>query len=91
MTSGGCSPVNWLSQTRINLTINFLNLNFANRKKLCKNSAFHAKISTDAFILRGEVFIFLHLGSFLFCMCIALPSLSYIDIDLWDSVLDLKI
>ena len=28
MASGGCSPVNWLSQTKRNLAIEYLNLNF---------------------------------------------------------------
>ena len=55
--SVGCSPANWLSQTRRNLTIEFLNLNFASRKKLCKNLAIYEKINTVAFILCGKVLI----------------------------------
>ena len=33
-TSGGCNPVNWLNQTRINLTIEYLNMNFVTTGKL---------------------------------------------------------
>ena len=32
--SGGCSPVDWLSQTRRNLTIEYPNLNFVATPKL---------------------------------------------------------
>ena len=88
--SGGCSPVNWLSQTRRNLTIEFLGLNFVSRRNLCKNSVFYENMNTVAFILFGKVFIFLCFCSFPFRKCIPLPSLSDIGI-LWDSVPNLKV
>ena len=34
MPSGGCRPVNWLSQTRRNLTIQFLLFEFCKQKKI---------------------------------------------------------
>ena len=85
-----CSPINWLCQTRRNLTIVFLNLNFAGRRKLCKNSAFHEKSSHRCFHFMRKGFYFLAYSSFSFCKCIPLPSLSKTD-TLQDSVLDLKI
>ena len=64
---------------------------FKEKKKLCRNSVFYEKMNTISFILCRKVFIFLlRSGSFPFCKCIPLPSLSNIDI-LWNSVLDLKI
>ena len=51
---------------------------------------YYEKINTVASILCGKVLIFLRFGSFLFCKCIPLPSLSDIYI-LRDSVSDLKI
>ena len=88
--SGGCSPVNWVSPTRRNFTIEFLDLNFASRRKLFKNSVFYENINTVAFILFGKVFIFSRFCSFPFRKCIPLLSLSDIDISR-DGVLDLKI
>ena len=88
--SGGCSPVNWVSPTRRNFTIEFLDLNFASRRKLFKNSVLYENINTVAFILFGKVFIFSRFCSFPFRKCIPLPSLSDIDISR-DGVLDLKI
>ena len=88
--SGGCSPVNCLSQTRRNLAIEFLGLNFSSRRKLCKNSVFYEYMNIVPLILFGKVFIFLRFCSFPFGKCIPLPSLSDIGI-LGDSVLDLKI
>ena len=89
-TSGGCSPVKWLSQTRRNLIIESLDLNFASRRKLCENSVFYENMNTVAFILFGKVFIFSRFCSFPFRKCIPLPSLSDIHI-LRDSVPDLNI
>ena len=64
--------------------INFCYLNFANRKKLCKNSVFYENMNTFAFIL------FSRFCSFPFRKCIPLPSLSDIHI-LRDSVPNLNI
>ena len=72
------------------MTIEFLDLKFASRRNLCKNSVFYESMNTGAFILFGKVFIFSHFCSFPFRKCIPLPSLSDIDI-LRDSVPDLKI
>ena len=88
--SGGCSPVNWLRQTRRNVAIEFLDLNFARRKKLCKNSVFDGNMNTVVFIFFGKVFIFLRFCSFPFRKCIPLSILPDIII-LRDSVPDLKI
>ena len=88
--SGGCNPINCLSQTTRNLTIEFLDLNFASRRKLCENSVFSENMNTAAFILFGIVFVFLHFCSFPFRKCIPLSSLSEIDI-FRDNVPDLKI
>ena len=41
--SGGCNPVNWLSQTRGNLTIEYLNLNFVTTPKLTPLNSFYAE------------------------------------------------
>ena len=41
--SGGCSPVNWSSQTRRNLRIEYLNLNFVTTPKLTPVHSFYAK------------------------------------------------
>ena len=41
--SGGCNPVNWLSQTRRNLTIEYLNLNFVTTPKLTPLHSFYSK------------------------------------------------
>ena len=79
-----------MRQTRRNLTIEYLDLNFASKRNLCKNSVFYENMNTAAFILFGKVFIFSHFCSFPFRKCIPLPSLSDIDI-LRDSVPDLKI
>ena len=78
--SDECSPVNWLSQTRRNLTIQFLNLDFASNQKM----------NSVASIFCVEVFIFLCFASFPFCKCIPLLSLFDINI-LQDGVRDLKI
>ena len=88
--SGGCNPVNCLSQTRRNLTIEFLDLNFTSRRKLCENSVFSENMNTAAFILFGIVFVFLHFCSFPFRKRIPLSSLSETDI-FRDNVPDLKI
>ena len=85
--SGGCNPLNWLSQTRRNLTIGFMDFNFASRRKLCKNSVFYGNRNIAAFILFGKVFIFSRFCSFPFRKCVPLPSPSDIDI-LQDSVPD---
>ena len=42
-SSGGCDPVNWLSQTRRNLTIEYLNLNFVTTPKLTSLHSFYAE------------------------------------------------
>ena len=89
-SSGEFSPVNWLNKIRRNLTIEFLNFNFASRRKLCQNSKFYEKINIFAFILCGKIFIILRFGSFPFRMSVPLHSLFNIYI-LWDSNLDLKI
>ena len=52
--TGGCSPVNWLSQTRRNVTIEFLDLNFWSRRKLSKNSVFYENMNTAAFFRRNN-------------------------------------
>ena len=52
--SGGCNPVNWLSQTRRNLAIEYLNLNLVTTPKLTLLHSFYAKkvfISCVWFIL----------------------------------------
>ena len=41
--SGGCNPVNWLSQTRRNLTTEYLNLNFVTTPKLTPMHSFFAE------------------------------------------------
>ena len=69
---------------------NFCYLNFASRRKLCKNSVFYENMNTVAFILFGKVFIFSRFCSFPFRKCIPLPSLSDIHI-LRDNVPDLNI
>ena len=79
-----------MSQTRENLTIELLDLNFESRRKLCKNLVFYENMNTVEFILFGKVFIFSRFCSFPFCKSMSLPSLSNIDI-LRDSVSDLKI
>ena len=79
-----------MSQNRGNLITEFIDLNFAKRRKLCKNSVFYENMNTVAFILFGKVFIFLRFCSFSFRKCIPLPNLSDID-TLQDSVSDLKI
>ena len=86
----GCSSINWFSQTRRNLTIEFLDLNFTNRRKLCKNSVFDKIMNTVAFILFEKGFIFTRFCSFPFRKCIPLPSLPDTNI-LQDSSPDLKI
>ena len=84
--SGGCIPVSWLSQTRRNLTTEFLDLNFASRTKCCVIRILYPmkKLILLRFILRiilcGKVFIFLCFGSYPFCKCILFPSLSDINI-----------
>ena len=72
------------------MTIEFLDLNFESRRKLCKNSVFYEIMNTVAVILFGKVFIFSCFCSFPFRKCIPLLSLSDID-TLQDSVPDLKI
>ena len=89
-SSGGCNQLNWLSQTRRNLTVEFMDLNFASRRELCKNSVFYGNRNIVAFILLGKVFIFSRFCSFPFRKCLPFPSLSDINI-LRDSVPDLKI
>ena len=42
-SNGGCDPVNWLSQTRRNLTIEYLNLNFVTTPKLTPLHSFYAE------------------------------------------------
>ena len=42
-SNGGCNPVNWLSQTRRNLTIEYLNLNFVTTLKLTPLHSFYAE------------------------------------------------
>ena len=78
-----------MSQTKRNLTIKFLDLNFASRRKLCKNSVFYENMKIFAFVLFWKVFIFSRFCSCPFRKCIAVPNLSDIDI-LRDSVPDLK-
>ena len=82
--------VNWFSQTKRKFKIEFRNLKFARRRKLCKNSVFHKRINTVTFILCGTIFIFFCLGSFQFHKCIALSVLSDIDV-LRTNVSELKI
>ena len=72
------------------MTIEFLGLNVTSRRKLCKKSVFYENMNTAAFILFGNVFIFLRFCSFPFRKCIPLSSLSDTDA-LRDSVPDLKI
>ena len=72
------------------MIIEFPDLNFANRRKFCKNSVFYENMNIVAFILFGKVFIFSRFYSFPFRKCIPLPSLSDINI-LRDSVPDLKV
>ena len=62
-SSGEFSPVNWLNKIRRNLAIQFLNFNFASRRKLCQNSKFYEKINTVAFVLCEKIFIL-----FVFCL-----------------------
>ena len=90
LVSCGSSPINWLSQTKRNLKIKFLDLNFASRRKLCKSSVFHENIKTVAFILFGKDFIISRLCSFPFRKGIPLPSISDNDI-LRASVPDSKV
>ena len=93
-TSAECSTravedASWLSQTRRSLTIGFLDLNFASRRKLYKNSVYYENMNTVAFILFGKDFIFTCFCSFSFSQ-VHIPSFSDVSI-LWDSVPDLKI
>ena len=69
---------------------NFCYMNFASRKKFCKNSVFYENMNTIVFILFRKVFIFSRFCLFPFRRCIPLPSLSNIHI-LRDSVPDLNI
>ena len=57
--SGGCNAVIWLSKIRRNLAIEFLDWNFASRRKLCKNSGFYGKIDTACvhFVRKGFYFL----------------------------------
>ena len=57
LISGGCSPVDWLSQTRRNLTTEFLDLKFESSRKLYKNLVFYENINTVAFIRKGFYFL----------------------------------
>ena len=41
--SGGCNPINWSNQTRRNLTIEYLNLNFVTIPKLIPLHSFFAE------------------------------------------------
>ena len=41
--SGGCNPINWLNQTKRNLTIEYINLNFVTRPKLIPLHSFFAE------------------------------------------------
>ena len=41
ISSGGCNPVNWLSQTTRNLIIEYLNLNFVTTPKLTPLHSIH--------------------------------------------------
>ena len=41
-SGGGCSPINWLSQTKTNLTLEYMNLNFASATKLTLLYSFNA-------------------------------------------------
>ena len=43
IVSGGCNTVNWLSQTRRNLTIEYLNLNFVTTPKLTPLHSFYVE------------------------------------------------
>ena len=61
-SSGGCNPINWLSQTRRNRTIEFCN---------------YTKINTVAFILYGKGFCFLRLAHFCFASAYASKTLRY--------------
>ena len=73
-----------------NLTNEFMDLNFANRRKLCKNSVFYKNMNIVAFVLFAKIFISSRFCSFQFRKCI--PPLSLFNIDiLRDGVLDLKI
>ena len=65
--SGGCNPVNWLSQSRWNLTIEYLNLNFVPTPKLTLLHSFH--------FMRKRL-LFLALGSFLFRECVRVQAFS---------------
>ena len=68
--SGGCNPVNWLSQTRGNLTIEYMNLNFVTTPKL---TPLHS-------------FFFLAFGSFPFRECVHFQAFSipiFCSISLW--------
>ena len=58
--SGGCNLVNWLSQTRKNLTIEYLNLNFVITPKLTPLHSFYAV----------KVFVFCVLLIFVLRVCI---------------------
>ena len=69
---------------------NFCYLNFASRRKLCKNSVFCENMNTAALILFGKIFIFSGFCSFPFRKCIPFPSLFDIRI-LRDSIPDLNI
>ena len=50
--SGGCNPVNWLSQTRGNLTIEYMNLNFVTTPKLTPLHSFFFFLAFDSFSFR---------------------------------------
>ena len=67
--SGGCIRVNWLSQTRKKLTIEYLNLNFVSTPKLTPLYSFYT-----------EKGFFLAFGSFPFWECVPCPSLFGTDI-----------
>ena len=86
MASGRCILVNWLSQTRKNLTTKFLNLSFATRRifSVVRILCSMKKLTLLRFILQiilyEKVFTFLRFDSFPFPKCIPLPSLSAVDI-----------
>ena len=65
---GECSPVHWLRQTRRNLTIEYLNLDFVTTPKLTPLDSFYAEK------------VFLAFGLFLLCGCLTRPSLFDTDI-----------
>ena len=65
--SDGCNLVNWLSQTRRNLTIEYLNLNSVTTPKLTLLHSIH---------FMRKRFLFLAFGSFPFRECVHVQAFS---------------